>query len=86
VLAQVRWKRLVVDEGHFAGAHLTDIMLFAQALSAERRWLVTGTPTTNLLGLSFGAQDASLNPVEASQDALLDITLDQGQCIKFLKL
>ena len=54
-LAKIRWLRLVVDEGHELGAGVvgseTDDAIapattFIRDLAAERRWVMSGTPTT----------------------------------------
>jgi hypothetical protein len=46
-LRQVHWLRVVVDEGHSLGASLslTNKLAMAVQLTAERRWIMTGTPT-----------------------------------------
>lgn len=49
-LLTVNWIRVIVDEGHkLGGKSTTNIMLMARLLSAERRWVMTGTPTPNTL-------------------------------------
>ncbi|EOD08255.1 hypothetical protein EMIHUDRAFT_460001 [Emiliania huxleyi CCMP1516] len=56
VLCAVKWLRVVCDEGHsLGGGALTHTKLLLQALPAERRWLLTGTPakeTSDADGLS----------------------------------
>jgi len=56
----------VVDEGHVHGNDQTRLSNIAQLLSIERRWIVTGTPTSDLLGLSFGSPSEDLS--EGNQD------------------
>lgn len=48
LLLQIRWLRLVVDEGHELGMHAagTGATRFIHEIAAERRWVASGTPTT----------------------------------------
>jgi hypothetical protein len=47
-LLQLRWFRIVVDEGHELGANEAgnDVCTYVNTLAAERRWVMSGTPTT----------------------------------------
>lgn len=44
----------MIDEGHTSGNIAATLNHFVRKLSIERKWIVTGTPTSNLLGLSLG--------------------------------
>ncbi|KAF8517568.1 SNF2 family N-terminal domain-containing protein [Hysterangium stoloniferum] len=72
-LVLVRWKRLVVDEGHGAATSRSNFARLACELSAERRWIMSGTPTTNLMGVSLGLlSDRSDTPKMPSSEVLYD--------------
>lgn len=56
---QIRWKRIVIDENlHSSESEnlSTTLMSCARLISAERRWIVTGTLTTKLSGLCLGSR------------------------------
>lgn len=44
----------MIDEGHISGNTTGTLNCFVRELSIERKWIVTGTPTSNILGLSLG--------------------------------
>lgn len=48
VLLQIHFMRKIVDEGHglTGGSHVPDVLSMASLVQAERRWVLTGTPTT----------------------------------------
>ena len=66
-LTDVRWLRVICDEGHgFAGSGArTHAMAMLRKMNIERRWAVSGTPSNSLLGVEVG-----LAANEASSDAV----------------
>ena len=48
-LFAVKWRRIVLDEGHIIRSKTTKQSEAAFALEGERRWILSGTPIMNKL-------------------------------------
>ncbi|KAF8252341.1 hypothetical protein K440DRAFT_578088 [Wilcoxina mikolae CBS 423.85] len=53
---RIRWRRLIIDEGHSmgSGARKSQGVCVAERLPVEARWIVSGTPSPSLLGAAAG--------------------------------
>lgn len=62
-LSELRWLRVIVDEGHnFASSgHRTNAMAMLDKMHIERRWVVSGTPSNALVGVEVGMAADEMN-------------------------
>lgn len=75
-LKQIYWKRLIVDEGHSVGSKSSNMRAKCSSLHAERRWVVSGTPTSGLTSLHI---DEDFEPPEE-----LKMNMSKGQRNSFV--
>ncbi|GAB1209986.1 hypothetical protein APSETT445_008774 [Aspergillus pseudonomiae] len=70
-LTKLHWLRIIVDEGHnVAGhGHRTNMVHILDQLHVERRWIVSGTPSSGLYGV-----EVSLASHEANVTSDSDLT------------
>lgn len=75
-LTELRWLRVVCDEGHsFASStSRTRTMVMLDKISVERRWIISGTPSSSLIGVdvSLAVQDSPTHRRRKSLDAALE--------------
>ncbi|KAE8146007.1 P-loop containing nucleoside triphosphate hydrolase protein [Aspergillus avenaceus] len=73
-LTKVHWLRVIVDEGHnVAGhGHRTNMVHMLDQLQVERRWIVSGTPSSGLYGVEVSL--ASQETVTTSDTDLAEAT------------
>lgn len=76
-LKKLHWLRIIVDEGHnVAGhGHKTNMVHILDQLHVERRWVVSGTPSTGLYGVevSLASQETQTSDTELADDATLAV-------------
>ncbi|KAF2749086.1 hypothetical protein M011DRAFT_475825 [Sporormia fimetaria CBS 119925] len=52
-LKELHWLRIIIDEGHNLSSGLSNAVILARQLHVERRWVVSGTPAKNLVGVEL---------------------------------
>ncbi|KAL1969510.1 hypothetical protein VTN77DRAFT_8948 [Rasamsonia byssochlamydoides] len=71
-LKKFHWLRIIVDEGHnVAGhGHKTSTVHMLEQIHVERRWIVSGTPSTGLYGLeiSLASQETQTSDTESPDE------------------
>ena len=66
-LASMHFLRVIMDEGHdFAGARRNNVYYALSRLRVDRKWILSGTPASGLLGVevntaAFGAKGSNLS-------------------------
>lgn len=50
-LLKLHWLRIIIDEGHNFSSAGSNAVLIAKQIQAERRWVVSGTPAKDLVGV-----------------------------------
>lgn len=73
-LNKVYWKRLIIDEGHSMNQRSSRLVELSKNLKIERRWIVSGTPTSGLTKLHMNENnDAKSHLVKRKFDAKNDL-------------
>ncbi|CEJ62342.1 hypothetical protein PMG11_10843 [Penicillium brasilianum] len=66
-LTELHWLRVIVDEGHNVAGHGSNMIHMLSQLHFERRWVISGTPSTGLYGVevSLASQEANTSDTES---------------------
>ncbi|RAL09710.1 DEAD/DEAH box helicase [Aspergillus homomorphus CBS 101889] len=70
-LTRIYWLRIIVDEGHNAAgsAHRSNMAHILRQLHIERRWIVSGTPSSGLYGVevSLASQETHTSDTDLTE-------------------
>ncbi|KAF2268181.1 hypothetical protein CC78DRAFT_455698 [Lojkania enalia] len=73
-LKDLHWLRIIIDEGHSFSSNFSNAVILAKQLYVERRWVVSGTPAKDLVGVEV---DISTLETENEQALLRESAVDQ---------
>jgi hypothetical protein len=70
MLLKLHWLRVIVDEGHNVAGHGSNMIHMLKQLHFERRWIISGTPSTGLYGVevSLASQEANTSDTESPEE------------------
>ncbi|KAM0706409.1 hypothetical protein Q7P35_005735 [Cladosporium inversicolor] len=75
-LKHLHFKRLIIDEGHFfSSSNTTAVSVAKRLITADHRWVISGTPAKDLLGVEADmsvAQNISQSGEVDSRDTVLN--------------
>ena len=86
-LKELHFKRIIVDEGHFfsSGGRTRTILVADKLVKADHRWVVSGTPAKELLGVEVDPQSSDFDRDTALDlRREFDVKLDKGGAIDSL--
>ncbi|KAF2005315.1 hypothetical protein P154DRAFT_424964 [Amniculicola lignicola CBS 123094] len=67
-LKRLHWLRLIIDEGHNFSSGMSDAVIVSKQLRVERRWVVSGTPAKDLVGIEVDVSTLNENAVDPAMD------------------
>ncbi|RYP51242.1 hypothetical protein DL768_003401 [Monosporascus sp. mg162] len=80
-LEYIRFKRCIIDEGHRLGSHgpsyRSDVMRVIDRLEIAARWVVTGTPSRGLYGVSEGLSTGADSKSDGDSEQPSDTAIQQ---------
>ena len=77
-LKKLHWLRIIIDEGHGFSSSNTNAAVVAEKLvKAERRWVVTGTPARDLLGVEVDVSAMTSCETDEDFQAYKALSLEQ---------
>ncbi|KAF2829842.1 hypothetical protein CC86DRAFT_175932 [Ophiobolus disseminans] len=65
-LFKLHWLRMIIDEGHSFSSSVSNAVLIAKQIQAERRWVVSGTPAKNLVGVELEMSTLDTDDIDKS--------------------
>jgi hypothetical protein len=90
-LLKLHWLRIIIDEGHNFSSASSNAVLVAKQIQAERRWVVSGTPAKDLVGVEVGMsmldtsnEDPSLLRESAMEQRKTFNLADESKAVKAL--
>ncbi|KAF2708239.1 hypothetical protein K504DRAFT_381925 [Pleomassaria siparia CBS 279.74] len=66
-LKKLHWLRIIIDEGHSFSSSVSNAVQVAKQLQVERRWVVSGTPAKNLVGVEVDLSTLNENGTDSAQ-------------------